>query len=100
MPLRLYFRPSFKRSAKKLGHNQKRITAQILEALDIYYSSGCNLEEARKTASRFFHKQLRKPYYEAGVEGKIRVIIKIEGEKCLAMLAGNHDQIKQFLSSL
>lgn len=100
MPLELYFRPSFERSLKRLGREQKRIAALILEALSIYYSTGCNLLETQKIAPRFFYKQLRKPYYEAGVESSIRVVIIKETEKCIAILAGNHEQIKQFLSSV
>jgi len=68
-----------------------------LEALEAYYASGCSMEEARRLAARFFYKQLRKPYYEAGIESKIRIILIQEGEKCIAVLAGNHDQIKKFL---
>jgi len=100
MPLHLYYRPSFKRSLKTLGHEQKRIVGLILEALKVYYSSNCNLSETQKIAPQFFYKQLRKPYYEAGIERNIRVVIRREGEKCIAMVAGNHDQIKQFLSSI
>lgn len=100
MPLYLFYRPSFKRSLKRLGYEQKKITGLILESLDVYYSSGCNLSEAQKIAPRFFYKQLRKPYYEAGIEGTIRVVLKREDENCIAVLAGNHDQIKQFLASL
>lgn len=99
MSLYLYYRPSFERSIKSLGHEQKEIIGLILEALETYYESGCDLLEAQKVAPRFFHKQLRKPYYEAGVEGTIRIIIRREGERCIAMLAGNHDQIKRFLAS-
>ncbi len=99
MPLRLFRRPSFKRSVKKLGHEQRKIVGTIVEVLYVYYASGCSFEDVRKIAPRFFHKQLRKPYYEAGVEGKTRVIIKIDGEKCLLVVAGNHNQIKQFLSN-
>jgi hypothetical protein len=68
--------------------------------LDIYYSSNCSLSEARRIAPRFFYKQLRKPYYEAGIEGNIRVILRREGSNCIAILAGNHDQIEQFLSQV
>lgn len=100
MPLYLFYRPSFKRSLKRLGYEQKKITGLILESLDVYYSSGCNLSETQKIAPRFFYKQLRKPYYEAGIEGTIRVVLKREDENCIAVLAGNHDQIKQFLASL
>jgi len=100
VPLHLYFRPSFRRSLKTLGHEQNKVVGRILEALRIYYVSNCDLVETQKIALRFFYKQLRKPYYEAGVEGNIRVVIRKEGEKCIATLAGNHDQIKRFLANL
>ena len=100
MPLYLYYKPSFKRSLKHLDFNQIKIVGLILEVLSIYYSSGCNLQKAQKIAPGFFYKQLRKPYYEAGIEKDIRVIIKKEYEKCITILAGNHDQIRQFLASL
>ena len=100
MPLRLYYRPSFKRSLKRLGYEQRKIVGLILESLAAYYSSGCSLQEAQKIASRFFYKQLRKLYYEAGVEGNVRVVIRQEDELCIAVLAGNHDQIRQFLASV
>jgi hypothetical protein len=100
MPLCLYYRPSFNRSVKRLRSSQKNIIGTILEALDIYYSSNCSLSEARRIAPRFFYKQLRKPYYEAGIEGNIRVVLRREGSNCIAILAGNHDQIEQFLSQV
>lgn len=59
MPLYLYYRPSFERSIKSLGYEQKQIVGLILEALETYYESGCDLLEAQKVAPRFFHKQLR-----------------------------------------
>jgi len=73
MPLHLYYRPSFERSLKAFGHEQKKIVGLILEALNVYFSSGCNLLKAKKIATRFFYKKLREPYYEAGVEESIRV---------------------------
>ena len=100
MSLCLYYRPSFERSLNRLGHGQRKTVGLILEALDVYYSSGCNLMEAKKLATRFFYKQLRKPYYETGIERNIRVLIRREGSKCIAILAGNHKQIKQFLSNI
>ena len=99
MPLLLYYRPSFKRSLKRLGYEQKKIVGLILESLTAYYYSGCYLQEAQKIAPRFFYKQLRRPYYEAGIEGNIRIVIRQEGQMCIAVLAGNHDQIRQFLAT-
>lgn len=100
MPLKLYYRPSFDRTLKHLGYEQRKIVGLILEAVSIYYSNECNLLEAQKIVPRFFYKQLRKPYYEAGVETNIRVIIRREGEKCIAIIAGDHAQIKRFLADL
>jgi len=97
MPLALYQNPSFKRSLKALGAQQREIVGTILEALVIYYETNFDLEKARKIAPRFFYKQLRKPYYEAGIESNIRIVIRREKEDCYLMLAGNHDQIKRFL---
>ena len=98
MPLSLYFRPSFSRSLKRLDSTQIKIIGTILEALQSYYLSGCDLEAAKKAAPGFFYKQLRRPYYEAGVESGLRVVLVREKEKCIAVLAGNHDQIVRFLA--
>ncbi|MBU1122368.1 MAG: hypothetical protein KKF54_06720 [Candidatus Omnitrophica bacterium] len=100
MPLHLYFRPSFKRSLKPLAQKQKETIALILEAIIVYYSSGCSLMKAQKVTPRFFYKQLRRPYYEAEVERNLRVIFYKENEKCITVLAGNHDQIKRFLAKV
>ena len=70
-----------------------------MNALTAYYASNCDLTEAQKVAPRFFYKQLRKPFYEAGVEGKIRLVIRREGTECCAMIIGNHDQVKRFLAN-
>ena len=100
MPLYLYYRPSFKRSLKKLGSEQKKIVALILEALTAYYSSRRDLSKAKEAAPGFFYKQLRRPYHEAGIERNTRVLIRREEQKCIAILAGNHNQIKQFLAGI
>ena len=100
MPLTLYRRPSFKRSLRTLGAEGVEIVGRILEALELYYGSNCSLEAARKIAPRFFYKQLRKPYYEAGIESQIRVVLEREGEKVIAVLAGSHDDVKRFLKNI
>ena len=83
-----------------MGAEQREVVAQILEALKTYYASGCNLQEAQRKSPRFFYKHLRKPYYEAGVESNLHVIIAREKEMCTALLAGNHDQIRKFLAGV
>jgi hypothetical protein len=100
MPLFLYYRPLFTRSLKRLGTEQKRIVARILRCLQAYYASDCNLSITREIDSGFFYKQLQKPYYEAGVESNIRIVLRREQQKCIAVLAGNHDQIRQFLAKV
>jgi len=97
--LELLYRPSFVKSLRRLGSEQREIVGELLEALKIYYANGCNLIEAQRIAPRFFYKQLRRPYYEAGIERTIRVVLKKEGSRCIALLAGNHDQIRQFLDN-
>jgi hypothetical protein len=97
MPLDLFLLSSFDRSLKILDAGQKKIVRRLMEALQIYYTSNCNLAEAQKIAPRFFYKQLRKPFYEAGIEGKLRLIIRRDESKCFAILVGNHDQVKKFL---
>lgn len=99
MSISLFFYSSFERSLKNLDLSQKEIVQRILAALQVYYASNGDLFEARKIDSGFFYKQLRRPYYEAGVEGKIRVVIEREKSECYAVLAGNHDQVKRFLAS-
>ncbi len=97
MPLSLYYRPSFERSRKQLDAGQSKTVGLILEAIEIYYASGCDLEKAKKIASRFFYKKLRTPYYEAGIDSRLRVVLCRDGDKGIAIIAGNHNQIRQFL---
>ncbi len=99
MPISLFVYSSFDRSLRTLGEEQKEIVQRILKALIVYYDSNCNLEKTQRFEARFFYKQLRKPYYEAGVEDKIRIVIERSKSECFAVLAGNHDQIKRFLAS-
>ncbi len=98
MPLILSAYSSFDRSLKSLGLEQREIVQRILHVLAVYYGSNCDLNEAQKFEPRFFYKQLRKPYYEAGIEGRIRVVIERDKSNCYLILAGNHDHVKKFLA--
>lgn len=98
MPLFLLYATSFERSLKNLDHQQQAIVARIIEALEIYYSHRCELSVVFKTETRFFYKKLRHDFYEAGVKGKLRIVLRKDGLKCIAILAGNHDQIRKSLS--
>ena len=44
-----------------------------------------------------YHRRGEAGRYEAGVEGKLRVIIEREKSECYLVLAGNHDDIRRFL---
>ena len=99
MSLSLYFNPSFTRSLKQLGSAQSSVIGLILEALTAYYATDCDLDAGRRIAPHFFYKQLRKPYYEAGVESDLRVVLVREKAKCVAVIAGNHDQIRKFMNN-
>ena len=98
MPLALSYASSFERSLRNLDPHQRSVTARIIESLEIYYSNGCDISKVFETEARFFYKKLRYDFYEAGVEAKLRIILRKDGSKCVAILAGNHDQIKKFLS--
>ena len=98
MPLKLCLQPSFSRCLKRLSADQIKIVGLILEALNAYYAGNGDLSKATTIAPRFFYKQLRKPYYEAGVERNLRVVIRRDGEKGVLVMAGNHDQIRRFLA--
>lgn len=98
MPLYLFILPSLERSLKILDTGQIKLARLLLEAVQVYFASDCSLIEAQKIVPRFFYKQLRKPFYEAGIESKLRLIIRREKSQCFALLVGNHDQVKRFLS--
>ena len=98
MPLVLLYTSPLRRSIKHLDPQQRETIAAILEAVRMYYGANADLAAAQKTFPGFFYKKLRHDLYEAGVEGKSRVIIRKEGSNCSAMFAGNHDQIRRFLS--
>ena len=100
MPLTLLFTASFYRAIKNLDPQQLQIIAFLIEALKVYYAFGSMLEEAQKIAPRFFYKKLQGDFYEAGIEGRLRVVIRKEGLHCTAIFAGNHDQIRRFLAGV
>ena len=97
MPYTLAWLPSFERDVKGLDPQQKETVKTALRALLAYFSTNNDLTEAQKIAPRFFFKQLRRPFYEAGIEGKLRLVLRKDGLAFSAMLAGNHDQVRRFL---
>ena len=98
MPYTLSWISSFERDIKGLDPRQKATVKLALHALLIYFSTNSNLQEAQKTAPGFFFKQLRRPFYETGIEGKLRIVLRKDDLTFFAILAGNHDDVKRFLS--
>ena len=98
MPYHLSVLPSFERSIKKMDASQRAVLKQLIRALAAYFASNGDLEKARMIAPHFFFKQLRRPFYEAGIESRLRVVLRKEELEFFALLAGNHDQVKKFLS--
>ncbi len=99
MSWELTFLPSLSRSLKHADPGQKETVKLALRALTVYFENNNDLTKARHFAPRFFFKQLRHPFYEIGVEGKIRIILRREETTFTAILAGNHDEIRRFLAN-
>lgn len=97
MPYELLLLSSFERAIKRLDPNKKATIKLALQALLIYFSSNNNLEEAQRIAPRFFFKQLRKPFYETGIEGRLRIVLRKDDLSFFAILAGNHDDVQRLL---
>lgn len=98
MAFTLCWAPSFVRDVKHLDPQDKEIVKLILRAWRVYFATQNNLLEARKVAPRFFFKQLRRPFYETGIEGRWRIVLRREDLAFVALIAGNHDRIRRFLS--
>jgi len=100
MPYTFCWISSFNRDIKHLDPQQKEIVKLALRALLVYFSTNNNLSEAQKIAPRFFFKQLRRPFYEVGIEGKWRIVLRKDDLTFTAILAGNHDEVKRFLAQI
>ncbi len=99
MSIALLYYKTFYKSLTKLDTTQLITTEKILAALKIYLLHNANLEKAKEVYSGFFYKQLRKPYFEAGIESRLRILMEKDSANVYAVFAGNHNQIRRFLSS-
>lgn len=103
MPFELLSLSSYVRSFKKLGAREKQIAGLIVLALQSYFET--NLPPSGEpyvfhyegNSYRLVFKKLRDPFWEAYVEGRIRVVTRLEKNRHFLLLVGNHDQIRQFL---
>ena len=82
--------PSFERSLKKLAPQEKKQTAESLEAFNGILASG-------HFPAGLGFKKINHDKYELRVTIRLRVVMKIEGDACYLVLAGNHDVVKRYL---
>jgi hypothetical protein len=106
MPLKLFYLPSYERCVKRLGSGQKQIAGLVISALWDYFS----LEKSWTGAPHIFNhegkshrlifKKLHENVWEAYVDGKVRVLTRLEKNIHYLVFVGNHDQVKQFLKEI
>ncbi len=103
MPFRLFFLPSYERCVKKLGGREKRIAGLIVEALESYFDSRQPVSgtpyifQHQGRSHRLVFKKLRREIWEAYIEGRVRVLTRLEKNQHFLVFAGNQDQVREFL---
>ena len=103
MPFQIAFLSSYVRSFEKLGNREKEIAGLIVLALQSYFEANPPLTghpyvlQLQGRSYRLVFKKLREPFWEASIEGRVRVITRLEKNCHNLLLVGNHDQVRQFL---
>jgi len=82
--------PSFERSLKKLTPQEKKQTAESLEAFNAMLVSGY-------FASGLGFKKINHDKYELRVSIRLRVVMKSEWDIFYLVLVGNHDEVRRYL---
>ena len=91
--MRFVYRPSYGRSLKRLDPKTKsEVTETVCQIID-FYSKGIG-------TPGLGIKNLRGSYWEGRAGLKMRVLFKFTHDFLEFVLAGNHDDIKRFLSRL
>ena len=92
--MRFEFKPAFERSIKALNsHDKEEIKGIALHLIDI-------LAQDRALHQGLGLKRLKGPYWEVRKGLKIRILFRWQKDLVEFILAGDHDDIKQFLRSL
>ena len=103
MPFELFFLPSYERCLKKLGNHERRIAGLVISGLSSYFEAGFPpsgkpyVFKSDERSHRLVFKKLQGQIWEAYIEGKVRILTRLEKNKHFLVFAGNHDQVKQFL---
>ena len=87
-----------------MGDREKRTAGLVVSALLDYFDKGIPVAGRPHVALigprsyRLIFKKLRGSIWEAYIEGQVRLVTRLEGDKhFLVFAAGNHDQVRQFL---
>ena len=88
--LEIYFAPSFERVLKKLDpHIKAEVKEVVSKVIDLYI--------AHKKTGGLGVKRLQGTIWEARAGIKIRVLYSLTGSRLTFVLAGSHDDVKNFL---
>lgn len=91
--MKVYFEPSFSRFIKRIDpHIKEGIKKSLSEVID-FYSTG------QKTTGLGI-KHLRGTLWEARSGIKIRVLYDLSADQLTFILAGSHDDVKNFLKRI
>ena len=82
--------PSFERSVKRLSPQDKKKLVEGLEKFNQFLVSG-------QPSPGLGFKKINHDKYEIRVDIRIRVVLKAEGDAFYLVLAGNHDEVRQYL---
>lgn len=103
MPFHLLVLSGFERCFKKLGHREKQIADLIVNGLKSYFEASLPVSsqpyvfESYGRSYRLVFKKIRNSIWEAYIEGRVRVLTRLEKDSHSLVFVGNHDQVRQFL---
>ena len=103
MPFQLFQLPSYERCLKKLGKRERRIAEIVVRALQSYFQTSHfptgdpYILEWEGQSHRLIFKKLQGVSWEAYIEGRVRLLTRLEKDRHILVFAGNHDQVRQFL---
>ena len=103
MAFELFVLSSYVRCLKKLGSREQNIAGLVVLALQAYFetqrpiSAEPYLFPFEGKSHRLVFKKLCEPFWEAYIEGQIRVVTRLEKNRHFLLLVGNHDPVRQFL---
>ena len=86
-----------------MGDREKRTAGLVVSALLDYFDKGIlvtgrpHVVLIGARSYRLIFKKLRGHIWEAYIEGQVRLVTRLEGDRHFLVFAGNHDQVRQFL---